>query len=171
MTGVRAATALMLVGALALVLASCGGGDSSSNGKSSTVQSGATASGPGAAGGSASDGRSKGGSSGTSNAQGATGGSSGGEQRPSARARQRSKALSRRPVLRNTFRGTANVVYHEARGRCLVVPTATLRRAYHASSSDPAAIARAYAEREAPIPAYRKPAAAGCLDGINSRQR
>jgi hypothetical protein len=85
------------------------------------------------------------------------------------RARQRKRALLQRPTARGDFTGTANVVYHEARSRCLVLPPSTLRRAYQAKSGDPADVARAFAEREAPTPSYRKASYEGCLDGLDSR--
>jgi hypothetical protein len=54
--------------------------------------------------------------------------------------------------------------------RCSTTPIDILASLYQVSSDDPKAIARAYAEREAPALIYREEAADGCLAGIKSRQ-
>ena len=69
------------------------------------------------------------------------------------------------------FEGSGNVFFYKGRARCLTIPVAILARIYQASSDNPKAVARAYADREAPAPIYRRASIAGCLAGIESRRK
>jgi hypothetical protein len=85
-----------------------------------------------------------------------------------------SKEHARAPKRRKSqggFQGSGNVFFYKARSRCLTMPVALLASIYQARSDDPKAVARAYADREAPAATYRQAMIAGCLAGIESRRK
>ena len=144
MAHVRAA--LVVAIAIVLLLGACGG-----NGESTSGKTGPTA--------------------GTS-ANEASGTSRGQKQRErkkgskgDGRAQKRSQAQGGGSEM------SGNVFFYKGRSRCHAIPVEILARIYQAKSDDPKDVARAYADREAPAPIYRRAALAGCLAGIESRRK
>jgi hypothetical protein len=98
-----------------------------------------------------------------------------GKDKSASERRQARRRASRRPsgfdpAVRNKYKGTQNVVYHEARLRCLVVPVSSLARAYGVSDEDLNKLAEAYARREFPVGSQTRAAYDGCRDGLSSNR-
>ena len=99
-----------------------------------------------------------------------------GDGKSASERRQARRRASRRPsgfdpAVRNQYKGTNRVVYHQARLRCLVVPAESLARAYGVSDEDPNKLAEAYARREFPLESQTRAAYDGCRDGLSSNKR
>jgi hypothetical protein len=139
---VRAVLAVAI--AIALLFGACGGDDDSNP---ATTSSGAT----------------KGATGKAAERSGARGDRSAGGQK-SSRGRARKRGA------RAGGSDAASIFFYKGRVRCSTTPIGVLASLYQASSDDPEAIARAYAEREAPAAIYREKAADGCLAGIKSRR-
>jgi hypothetical protein len=91
-----------------------------------------------------------------------------------AKAAQRSGAQERSSSKGKTRSGrraggeTRSIFFRRGKMRCSTTPTGILASLYGVSTDDSKAIARAYADREAPG-VFRKQAVAGCLAGLESR--
>ena len=142
--------ALVVAIATVLLLGACGGSGDSNSGTTSSGKAsgttGATAKAPGDHSGQTQGARKKG-------------------SKGDGGARKRRKAQL------GAFEGSGNVFFYKGRSRCLTIPVAILARIYQATSDNPKAVARAYADREAPAPIYRRASIAGCLAGIESRRK
>ena len=106
-------------------------------------------------------------SSGTS--QGSTGKAPSGGSGPTSRRREKKSKQRRR--AQGGSEASGSVFFYKARSRCSTIPIEALVQIYQAKSDNPKDVARAYADREAPAPIYRRAAVAGCLAGIKSRPR